>query len=179
MRPTRRGLLAGAAALLPASPGRAQPRDPNTIRIAVLADFSGPYRDTSGPTALACAQQAVEDLGLAARGIQVEVLQGDHQNKPDVALALSRQWIDQRGVDMVCEVNNSAIALAVAGLVQEKDKVQVNTGALSAALTTNDGAMTPRRSISWRNNVRNGCERSPPASSVAKIRLEARPSTWT
>ena len=137
--PSRRQVLTGVAAgatPLIAFPrrARAQPRD-RVVRMGVLADFSGPYRDTSGPTALACAQQAVEDLGFAARGIQVEVLQGDHQNKPDVALALSRQWIDQRGVDMVCEVNNSAIALAVAGLVQEKDKVQVNTGALSAALT--------------------------------------------
>jgi branched-chain amino acid transport system substrate-binding protein len=130
----RRQLLAGGAALMaPFSAARAQPQTP--LRIGVLADFSGPYRDTSGPTALACARQAAEDLGLAARGIQVEVLQGDHQNKPDVALALSRRWIDQDGVEMICEVNNSAIALAVAGLVQEKNKVQVNTGALSAALT--------------------------------------------
>ena len=101
----------------------------------MLADFSGPYRDTSGPTAFTCAQQAVADLNLAARGIAVELIQGDHQNKPDVAMAMSRQWIDNRGVDMICEVNNSAIALAVAGLVQDKNKVQVNTGALSAAIT--------------------------------------------
>ncbi|MBI0433874.1 ABC transporter substrate-binding protein [Roseomonas sp. KE0001] len=130
----RRHLLAGGAALLAPLPiARAQQAAP--VRIGVLADFSGPYRDTSGPTALACARQAAEDLGLAARGITVEFVQGDHQNKPDVALALARRWIDQDGVDMICEVNNSAIALAVAGLVQEKNKVQVNTGALSAALT--------------------------------------------
>ncbi|RAI57803.1 ABC transporter substrate-binding protein [Roseicella frigidaeris] len=130
----RRSVLLGAASLGGARLARAQPRDA-AIRIAVLADFSGPYRDTSGPTAFACAQQAVMDLDLASRGIAVELIQGDHQNKPDVALALARQWIDTRGVDMICEVNNSAIALAVAGLVQEKNKVQVNTGALSAAIT--------------------------------------------
>ena len=112
----RRGLLLGAVASGGTRLARAQARD-STVRIAVLADFSGPYRDTSGPTAFACAQQAVADLDLAARGIAVELIQGDHQNKPDVAMAMSRQWIDTRGVDMICEVNNSAIALAVAGLV--------------------------------------------------------------
>ncbi|MDB5373704.1 MAG: Amino acid/amide transporter substrate-binding protein family [Belnapia sp.] len=142
----RRRLLAGfgAAAALPGG-ARAQSAA-TTIRIGVLADFSGPYRDTSGPTAFACVQQAVEDLGLAARGIAVELIQGDHQNKPDVAMSLSRQWIDLRGVDMICEVNNSAIALAVAGLVQEKNKVQVNTGALSAAIT---GERCSANTIHW------------------------------
>jgi branched-chain amino acid transport system substrate-binding protein len=131
----RRSFLFGAVASLGGTRrARAQARD-NTIRIAVLADFSGPYRDTSGPTAFACVQQAVADLDLAARGIAVELIQGDHQNKPDIAMAMSRQWIDTREVDMICEVNNSAIALALAGLVQEKNKVQVNTGALSAAIT--------------------------------------------
>ncbi|HWX48657.1 MAG TPA: ABC transporter substrate-binding protein [Roseomonas sp.] len=141
----RRQLLASGAALLaPLPKARAQAQDP--IRIGVLADFSGPYRDTSGPTALACARQAVEDLGLSARGITVEVLQGDHQNKPDTALALARRWIDQDGVDMICEVNNSAIALAIAGLVQDKNKVQVNTGALSAAIT---GERCSAHTVHW------------------------------
>jgi branched-chain amino acid transport system substrate-binding protein len=140
----RRHLLAGLGATL-AWPGGARAQG-NAIRIGVLADFSGPYRDTSGPTSLACAQQAVEDMGLAARGIPVEVIQGDHQNKPDVAMALARQWIDQRGVDMICEVNNSAIALALAGLVQEKNKVQVNSGALSAAIT---GERCSANTIHW------------------------------
>ncbi|MFC3124467.1 ABC transporter substrate-binding protein [Pseudoroseomonas globiformis] len=145
----RRHFLAGGAALLaplalPARHTRAQSQAP--IRIGVLADFSGPYRDTSGPTALACAAQAARDLDLSARGIAVEMLQGDHQNKPDVALAMARQWIDQGGVDMICEVNNSAIAFAIAGLVQEKNKVQVNTGALSAALT---GERCSANTVHW------------------------------
>ncbi|WP_159995087.1 ABC transporter substrate-binding protein [Roseomonas sp. 18066] len=144
----RRRLLAGGAALLAPTllPGPARAQAAAPIRIGVLADFSGPYRDTSGPTALACARQAVEDLGLSNRGIQVEVLQGDHQNKPDVALALARRWIDQDGVDMITEVNNSAIAFAIAGLVQEKDRVQMNSGALSAALT---GERCSPNTIHW------------------------------
>ena len=108
----RRQVLAGmgaTGAALAGAPRRAQAQD-QVIRIGVLADFSGPYRSTSGPTSLAAAQQAVEDLGLAQRGIRVEVLQGDHQNRPDAALALARRWIDQDGVDMICEVNNSAPA---------------------------------------------------------------------
>jgi branched-chain amino acid transport system substrate-binding protein len=137
----------GAAGAFPIMPAAAQAQSAaNTIRIGVLADFSGPYRNTSGPTAFACVQQAVEDLGLAARGIEVELIQGDHQNKPDVAMSLSRQWIDLRGVDMICEVNNSSIALALAGLVQEKNKVQVNSGALSAAIT---GERCSANTIHW------------------------------
>ncbi|MBR0684222.1 ABC transporter substrate-binding protein [Roseomonas eburnea] len=139
------GAAAGAAIIAPAGRPWAQARD-QVIRIGVLADFSGPYRSTSGPTSLAAAQQAVEDLGMANRGIRVEVLQGDHQNRPDAALALARRWIDQDGVDMICEVNNSAIALAVANLVKEKDKVQLASGAATSALT---GAQCSTHTIQW------------------------------
>jgi branched-chain amino acid transport system substrate-binding protein len=142
----RRQVLAvagGAATLIGAPRARAQDQ---VIKIGVLADFSGPYRSTSGPTSLAAAQQAVEDLGLANRGIRVEVLQGDHQNRPDAALALARRWIDQDSVDMICEVNNSAIALAVANLVREKDKVQLASGAATSALT---GAQCSSHTLHW------------------------------
>jgi branched-chain amino acid transport system substrate-binding protein len=143
---TRRTAIVGGAALA-ATPlhGRSQPRD-QTIRIAVLADFSGPYRDTSGPTSVAAVHQAIEDLGMANRGINVEVIQGDHQNRPDAALALARRWIDTQGVDMICEVNNSAIALAVANLVRERDKIQLASGAASSALT---GAQCSTHTIHW------------------------------
>lgn len=137
--------VAGAALIAPTGRAFAQPRD-QVIRIGVLADFSGPYRSTSGPTSLAAAQQAVEDMGMAGRGIRVEVIQGDHQNRPDAALALARRWIDQDGVDMICESNNSAIALAVANLVKEKDKVQLASGAASSALT---GPQCTANTIQW------------------------------
>jgi branched-chain amino acid transport system substrate-binding protein len=140
---TRRVTL-GAGLALPVA-ARAQPRD-TTIRIGVLADFSGPYRDTSGPTSVAAVQQAIEDMGLAQRGINVEVVQGDHLNRPDAALALARRWVDTQGVDMICEVNNSAIALAVANLVRERDKVQLASGAASSALT---GAQCSTHTIQW------------------------------
>ena len=142
---TRRATLGAAAAGTLATKSRAQSRD-NTIRIGVLADFSGPYRDTSGPTSFAAVQQAIEDLGLAQRGINVEVIQGDHLNRPDAALALARRWIDTNGVDMICEVNNSAVALAVANLVREKDKIQLASGAASSALT---GPQCSTHTIQW------------------------------
>jgi branched-chain amino acid transport system substrate-binding protein len=144
-RITRRGALGATAASVIAAKSHAQARD-NTIRIGVLADFSGPYRDTSGPTSFAAVQQAIEDLGLAQRGINVEVIQGDHLNRPDAALALARRWIDTAGVDMICEVNNSAVALAVANLVREKDKIQLASGAASSALT---GPQCSTHTIQW------------------------------
>lgn len=142
---TRRGLLAagGSVAMLPYASARAAD---TVIRIGVLADFSGPYRNTSGPTSVACVQQAIEDMGLAARGIQVEVIQADHQNKPDAALAIAREWYDRRAVDMICEVNNSAIALAIADLSREKDKVFLATGSISAILT---GERCSTHTIHW------------------------------
>lgn len=139
------GAAAGAAIVAPSGKSWAQPRD-QVIRIGVLADFSGPYRSTSGPTSLAAAQQAAEDLGVAQRGLRVEVIQGDHQNRPDVALALARRWVDQDGVDMICETNNSAVALAVANLVKEKDRIQLTSGAASSALT---GAQCSTHTIQW------------------------------
>ena len=142
---TRRAAIAGAALPLAALPRAARAQQP-PIRIGVLADFSGPYRSTSGPTSLACAEQAVVDSGLRDRGFRIEVLQGDHQNRPDAALALARRWLDQDGVDMICEVNNSAVALAVANLVKDKDRIQLNSGAASSALT---GAQCSSHTIHW------------------------------
>ena len=129
---SRRATLLSAGALALPAGARAQSRP---IRIGVLADYSGPFSNSSGPTSTVCANQALIDLGVATRGLAVEVIQADHQNKPDVALALVRRWFDQDGVDMVTEVNNSAIALGVAQLAREKNKVLLATGAASSALT--------------------------------------------
>ncbi len=142
----RSALFAAAAAAAPGAPARARSARDGVVRIGVLADFSGPYRDTSGPTSVAAVHQAIEDSGVLQRAIPVEVVQGDHLNRPDAALSLARQWVDTRGVDMICEVNNSAIALAVAGLVRERDRVQLNTGAASSALT---GAQCSSHTIHW------------------------------
>ena len=105
-----------------------------TLRIAVCGDFSSTYQANSGPTAVACVKLAVQDFGAAAKGYDVEVLQGDHQNKPDVGAGLARQWYDQ-GVDLVIDVPNSAVALAIAGIAAEKNKAYINTNAATSNLT--------------------------------------------
>ncbi|GAC1343854.1 MAG: ABC transporter substrate-binding protein [Acetobacteraceae bacterium] len=115
---------AASAAILGAGPGRAQVP---TIRIGVLTDLSGPYADIAGPTSVACVRQAVEDFGVAGKGFNVEVISGDHQNKADVGSNLARQWFDQGGVDMITDVPNSSVALAVAQVAKQKNKAYVNS----------------------------------------------------
>jgi branched-chain amino acid transport system substrate-binding protein len=132
---TRRGLVqaAGAAAVPLARRARAQGARGDTVRIGVLTDMSGPYRDVTGPTSAACARQAIEDFG--AHGFAVELLTGDHQNKPDVGASLARQWFDRDRVDMVTDVPTSSVALAVNAVAKEKNRAYVNTGAGTADLT--------------------------------------------
>ncbi|MFZ4409566.1 MAG: ABC transporter substrate-binding protein [Paracraurococcus sp.] len=147
MLPTlsRRGLVAGAGlAALPFAGGRAQTGP--VIRLGVLSDFSGPYRDWSGPTTLACVNQAVAEATAAYPSLRVEVVQADHQNKTDVGANTVRQWFDQRGVDAVIDANNSAVGLAVAGVAKEKDKVFLASGASTAALT---GAQCTPNTVHW------------------------------
>ena len=121
-----------AAALLPAGLSRAQAND--TIRIGVITDMSGIYRDVSGPTTVACARQAVEEFTAANPDIKVELLVADHQNKPDVGLTIIRQWFDE-GVDAIENVGNSAIALGAKNLIEERNKVSLVTTAGSSDLT--------------------------------------------
>ena len=143
---SRRRLLASTGALATAGRARAQAGD--TLRIGVLSDLSGTYSDTSGPTSVACARQAVQDFG-GAGGLKVEVLAADHQNKPDIGAAIARQWFDQ-GVDMITDVPNSAVALAVKGIAAEKDRAYLNSGAASTALT---GAGCTPNTVHWGYNT--------------------------
>jgi branched-chain amino acid transport system substrate-binding protein len=104
----------------------------------VLNDMSGTYRDATGPTSAACARQAVEDFKAAGGDLPVEILTGDHQNKPDVGLTIARQWMDQGGVDMILDVPTSSVALAVNTAVKERNKAYVNCGGATADLTGKD-----------------------------------------
>ena len=145
----RRSILAAGAAgaafgALPIARARAQAA--NTIRIGVLNDMSGLYRDVNGPGSVACVRQAIADLGVAARGINVEVLVGDHQNRPDVGVNIARQWIDRDGVDMIIDVPTSSVALAVNTVVREKNKVFLNSSAATSDLT---GAQCSPNTIHW------------------------------
>jgi branched-chain amino acid transport system substrate-binding protein len=139
MRLHRRAILGTGlfAAAAPHSPALAQPHRPEeTLRIGILHDMSGVYRDISGPTSVACARQAIREFQAANPGIGVELLAADHQNKTDVGLAVARQWFDRDGVDMVLGVSNSALAIGLKSVVEQKDKVHLNTSAATSALTS-------------------------------------------
>ncbi len=145
---SRRAILGTAAAatvatgVLPRARAQALP----TLKIGVLNDQSGPYQDTGGLTSVICAKQAVEEFGPAAKGFNVEIISADHQNKPDLAVSIARQWFDRDGVDVLLDVPTSSVALALQSVVREKNKVYLNVGAASAALT---GAQCSPNFIHW------------------------------
>jgi len=141
----RRTLLAAGTAAVAARSGfrSARAQAANTIRIGVLSDMSGPYRDTTGPGSVVLTQQAVQDFG--SRGFNVEVLQADHQNKPDVGANIARQWFDQ-GVDVVVDLPTSSVALAVNNIAREKNKVHLNSGAATSDLT---GTQCSPNTVHW------------------------------
>jgi branched-chain amino acid transport system substrate-binding protein len=144
MNVSRRKLVGGAAVASAAAtlPARAAGK---SLTIGVCSDFSGPYSNTGGNTSVACVQQALEDWGAAAKGYDVTVIKGDHQNKPDIGAGLARQWFDS-GVDLLIDVPNSAVALAIAGVAKEKDKLFINSNAATSKLT---GSACNAQTIHW------------------------------
>jgi branched-chain amino acid transport system substrate-binding protein len=126
---------AGVAAATMSSIGRARAQSARPIRIGVITDMSGVYRDVSGPTTVACVQQAVGEFKASNPDIAVEVLVADHQNKADVGLNIIRKWFDQDDVDVIENVGNSSIALGAKHLIEGKDKVALVTTAGSSDLT--------------------------------------------
>jgi branched-chain amino acid transport system substrate-binding protein len=109
--------------------------DDKVVKIGVLNDMSSLYADIGGPNSVAAVKMAVEDSGLKAKGWTIEVLSGDHQNKPDIGVNIARQWIDVEKVDAIADTPNSGVALAVSNLVKEKNAVLLNSGAATADLT--------------------------------------------
>ncbi len=115
-----------------AAPAFAQDK---TIKIGVLNDMSSLYADIGGPNSVAAIKMAVEDSGLTAKGWKIQVLSGDHQNKPDIGTNIARQWLENEKVDVIADTPNSGVALAVSNLVKEKNAVLLNSGAATADLT--------------------------------------------
>ena len=147
MKITRRSVLgtaaaAAAAGTLPTLPARAATKK---LTIGVCSDFSGVYSDIGGETSVACVRQALQDFGAANKGYDVTVIQGDHQNKPDVGAGLARQWFDN-GVDLLIDVPNSAVGLAIANVAAEKNKTYINSNAATSLLT---GAKCNAQTIHW------------------------------
>jgi branched-chain amino acid transport system substrate-binding protein len=132
-----------AATLLPMVATAALAADP--IKIGVLNDLSTVYADYQGIGSSIAAQLAVDDFG-PINGVTPEVIAADHQNKPDIGLAITRKWFDTDGVSVVMDLPNSAIALAVSDLAREKNKIFIGSGAAIDALT---GAKCTPNTVHW------------------------------
>jgi branched-chain amino acid transport system substrate-binding protein len=125
-------LLGTALAVTTAGVAFAQDK---TVKIGALSDQSGLYADLGGPGSTLAAQMAIEDSGLAAKGWKIDIISGDHQNKPDIGTAIARQWFDVDKVDLIVDVPNSGVALAVNNVIKEKNGVYINSGAATSDLT--------------------------------------------
>jgi branched-chain amino acid transport system substrate-binding protein len=112
------------------------------VRIGILNDQSGPYADFGGKTSVDAARMAVEDVGGKILGKPIEIIIGDHQNKPDVASAIARRWFDVDGVSAIAELTNSAVALAVQQIAKDKGKITLFTGPATTRLTNEDCSPT-------------------------------------
>lgn len=141
---TLKSALLGAVALaaVAAAPAMAQ----TNVKIGVLSDMSSLYTDLAGAGSVLAARMAADDFGAAAKGIRVEFVSADHQNKADVGSNIARQWYDRDGVDMIVDVPNSGVALAVNGVTREKNKVFLVSGAATSALT---GEQCSPNTVHW------------------------------
>src|SRR3954451_10876634 len=134
--------LAGAAA---GGAAQAQISD-NMIKIGVLSDMSSLYTDLAGAGSVAAARMAVAEAGLEKRGMKVEIVSADHQNKPDVGSNIARQWYDVDHVDVIVDVPNSGVALAINQITKDKGKAFLASGPASSDLTGK--ACTPN-TVHW------------------------------
>ena len=137
-------LLAALLALGPAT-ARAQISD-GVIKIGVLNDQSGLYADLAGQGSVVAARMAVEDYGAEKKGMKVEVVFADHQNKADVGSAIARQWYDVDKVDLIVDVPNSGVALAVSQITRDKGKAFIVSSAATSDLT---GRACSPNTIHW------------------------------
>jgi branched-chain amino acid transport system substrate-binding protein len=141
---TVRNTMVMAAALWSGA-AQAQYTD-GVVKIGVLNDMSSLYSDVTGAGSVAAAKLAVEDFGAAAKGIKVEIVSGDHQNRPDVGSSIAGTWFDVDKVDVVVDVPNSGVALAVSELARQKNKLFLASGAATSDLT---GPKCNANTIQW------------------------------
>jgi branched-chain amino acid transport system substrate-binding protein len=134
-----------AALAVAAVPVHAQVSD-GVIKIGVLNDQSSLYADLAGQGSVVAARMAVEDFGADKKGMKVEIVSADHQNKPDVGSSIARQWLDVDKVDVIVDVPNSGVALALNQIVREKGKALLISGAATADLT---GKACSPNTIHW------------------------------
>jgi branched-chain amino acid transport system substrate-binding protein len=140
-----RMLVLGLVALVAAAPASAQMSD-GVIKIGVLNDQSSLYADLAGQGSVVAARMAVEDYGAEKKGLKVEIVSADHQNKPDVGSQIARQWFDADKVDVIVDVPNSGVALALNQIARDKGKALLVSGAATADLT---GKACSPNTIHW------------------------------
>ena len=142
-RATRRSVIGLTAAvgigMVDAKRAQAQLAPPRLsdgkVRIGVLTDMSGPYRDFAGPGSVIATQMAIEDFGNGFGGQPIELVSADHQNKPDVGSAIAREWFSVGGVDMIIDMPNSSVALAVQRVGADSKRIVINSSASTTDLT--------------------------------------------
>jgi branched-chain amino acid transport system substrate-binding protein len=135
--------LAALAALLACGTASAQQVN---VKIGVLSDMSSLYADIGGPGSVAAAKLAVADFAKDNPNVKVELISGDHQNKPDVGSQVANQWFDVDKVDMIIDVPNSGVALAVSQIASTKNKLFIVSGAAASTLT---GEKCNANTIHW------------------------------
>jgi branched-chain amino acid transport system substrate-binding protein len=117
-----------------------------SVKLGVLNDRSGVYSDLTGEGSVIAARMAVEDFKAAEKGIKVDIVAADHQNKPDIGASIARQWYDQEGVDVILDVPTSSVALAINGIAREKNKILINSGGGTSDLT---GSQCSPNTVHW------------------------------
>ena len=133
MKPTAIAAATLAAALT--VPVSAAEFSDGKVKIGILNDQSGVYADFGGKWSYEAAKMAAEDFGGKVKGVPIEIVTADHQNKPDIASNIARQWYDREQVDAIMELTTSSVALAVHGISKSKQKINLVTGAATTELT--------------------------------------------
>jgi branched-chain amino acid transport system substrate-binding protein len=139
-------LAAAAMGLLACAGGASAEISDEVVRVGVLNDISGVFQDTNGPGSVMAARMAAEDFAGGGRGIRVEIVQGDHQNRADVGSALVRRWLDVDKVDAVVDVPNSAVGLAINTLLRDSRATLLASSTATSELT---GAQCSPNTVQW------------------------------
>jgi branched-chain amino acid transport system substrate-binding protein len=157
-----------AAAILVSSPAMAQYSD-GVIKIGVLVDMAGPYSNHSGPGSVIAARLAVADFGASAKGMKVEVVSADHQNRPDVASSIAGAWFDVEKVDVILNGTSSGVGLVINEIARQRNKVYLATGPATSDLT---GSKCSANTVQWTRDTWTL------AHSTGKAMVESGGDTW-
>ena len=139
------------------------------IKIGVLTDMSSVYADVTGPGSVTAAKLAIEDFGGAAKGMKIELIFADHQNKPDIGSSIANSWFDVEKVDVIVDVPNSGVALAVSEIARQKNKLFLASGPGTAELT---GSKCNANTIHWTYDTWNL------ANGTGKAMIKTGGDTW-